>query len=682
VPDVDLAVVLQRLVDQFFEHPVAQVRHHLGTDPAGIVVADERRDILDRPGEGENQHVDGQNLPGHPAVRPHDVELELNRPLHHDLMPFDPVGQVVGLGQTARLVQQLGELRVVVRRVQDFLNRLLLLFAGQPRFVENRRDMLRLYPVGGAAFVRGGIDHADQARNHHQADEQRTADQNAEDDSDRQPEPVGAGVFEKAKVALRFEFAFVAVSASHVCSLGEERGDRIHHGLALFGRGFRIDRQRYDAPGRGFALRVVARFAAEVLKALLEMQRKRVVDRAADADAAQMRDERIAFAVSDFDAVLVVDVTDRITGHLRQRNFPFEIGGGEEFLIFRRVVLARLAPAVEIGQLDRENSRLKRVETEVAADVFVHIGAALAVVAEDFEQLRLFGIVAGHHSAVAEAAEVLAREEREAAVVADRADAAALVLRTDRLAGVFDDDEVVLFGDRHDRVHIGGLAEEVDRNDRLGARRHFFLDLRRIDVVGRRVDVGEDRRRADPDDCADRRKEGEGRGDDFIAGPDPFDHQRDDERVGTAGHADREVAAAVGGDFGFEFLDLGAEDEILRIGDLRNFPKNLFLDRRVLRLQIQQRNRHVDLSLNSVSKFAETPDRELRHRYIFHNIARHPQSFTFFSLFFRNLPGREVYYASKRSTNAGVICGPEPNSNVRSKPVRWAATGWPVWTGK
>lgn len=57
------------------------------------------------------------------------------------------------------------------------------------------------------------------------------------------------------------------------------------------------------------------------------------------------------------------------------------------------------------------------------------------------------------------------------------------------------------------------------------------FDLRRIDVVGHRVDVGENRGRADADNRADRRKEGERRGDHLVARFDPLDHQRDDQCV-------------------------------------------------------------------------------------------------------------------------------------------------------
>ena len=60
-----------------------------------------------------------------------------------------------------------------------------------------------------------------------------------------------------------------------------------------------------------------------------------------------------------------------------------------------------------------------------------------------------------------------------------RADAPALVLGAVRLAGVLDHDQAVASRDRQDRIHVGRLAVEVHRHDRLGPRRDRRFDLRR-----------------------------------------------------------------------------------------------------------------------------------------------------------------------------------------------------------
>ena len=84
-------------------------------------------------------------------------------------------------------------------------------------------------------------------------------------------------------------------------------------------------------------------------------------------------------------------------------------------------------------------------------------------------------------SAVAETAEVFRREEAVATNVADRPAAVALVGRAERLGDVFHNLQTMLFREAHHRVHVGGLAVEMDRHDRLGARRE--LGFRGVDCM-------------------------------------------------------------------------------------------------------------------------------------------------------------------------------------------------------
>ena len=60
------------------------------------------------------------------------------------------------------------------------------------------------------------------------------------------------------------------------------------------------------------------------------------------------------------------------------------------------------------------------------------------------------------------------------------------------LAGVFDDEEVMLFGDGHDFVHIGGDAEDVDGEDGLGVLGDLGFHLVGIDLEGFGVGVDHD----------------------------------------------------------------------------------------------------------------------------------------------------------------------------------------------
>ena len=226
----------------------------------------------------------------------------------------------------------------------------------------------------------------------------------------------------------------------------------------------------------------------------------------------------------------------------------------------------------------------------------MEVGPALTVIAEDFELFDPLGIVAADRSAVAEATEILAREEAESSVGTDGADPAALVFRADGLTGVFDHDEPMLLRQGHDRVHVGRLTEEVDRYDRLGVRGYFGFDRAGIDIERDRVDVREHRGRADPHDGSDGGEERERRGDDLVSCSDPFGHQRDDQRVRAAAHAHRAGGAAVGGHLLFKGLDFGTEYEALAVADLLHDGHDFRFERGVLGPEVQKGNLHFSHS--------------------------------------------------------------------------------------
>ena len=112
-----------------------------------------------------------------------------------------------------------------------------------------------------------------------------------------------------------------------------------------------------------------------------------------------------------------------------------------------------------------------------------------------------------HGAAVAVAAERLGREEAGARSrrpsVPSRA---AAVGRAEALRGVVDHEQALgLARPRAMRGVVGGLAEQVDRDHRLGRRARALraaaiaaLELCGIEVEGRSVDVDEHRRRAQP----------------------------------------------------------------------------------------------------------------------------------------------------------------------------------------
>ena len=77
-------------------------------------------------------------------------------------------------------------------------------------------------------------------------------------------------------------------------------------------------------------------------------------------------------------------------------------------------------------------------------------------------------IVGNQKTAVAEASEILGREEAVSAEVPDGADWFAFVFGSDSLGTVLDDKKIVGVSQGHDGVHVSTLAEKMHRNDGLG----------------------------------------------------------------------------------------------------------------------------------------------------------------------------------------------------------------------
>ena len=193
------------------------------------------------------------------------------------------------------------------------------------------------------------------------------------------------------------------------------------------------------------------------------------------------------------------------------------------------------------------------------------------MVAVDLEQSISFFGIATDSSAVAETAQVFAGEETESTVVTDGTHPAALVFSTDSLTGIFDHKEVVLGSKFHNGIHIGGLSEKVNRDDRTGLGSDLFGGFDRVDVKGDRINVSKNRLGTGTDNSSHGGKESKRRGDDLIAGFDLFDHQGDQQGIRTAGDADAADRIAVAFKFFLKFFDFAAENETLGIANFGNF---------------------------------------------------------------------------------------------------------------
>ncbi len=180
---------------------------------------------------------------------------------------------------------------------------------------------------------------------------------------------------------------------------------------------------------------------------------------------------------------------------------------------------ARGDEAVELVELRDADGGLHVGELEVVADVRVDVLVVVAVrqVAELLVEALAAGVLLarlapavaapvaeglGEHlepALVRDDAAALAHRDVVGGIEARRrevargADVAAVVRGADGVAAVLDEQQVVLLAERRDRVEVERVAQRVGDHHRPRPGRQRVLEMRDVDVVGRYVDVEEDR---------------------------------------------------------------------------------------------------------------------------------------------------------------------------------------------
>ena len=91
---------------------------------------------------------------------------------------------------------------------------------------------------------------------------------------------------------------------------------------------------------------------------------------------------------------------------------------------------------------------------------------------------------------------------------------------SDGFAGVFEDEEIVAFGDGLECVHVRWNAEGVDDQQGTSAGGDGALDGGGVEVQGDGVDLRKDGRGAHLEDSVSDGDEGKGGDDDLVAGAD------------------------------------------------------------------------------------------------------------------------------------------------------------------
>ena len=171
------------------------------------------------------------------------------------------------------------------------------------------------------------------------------------------------------------------------------------------------------------------------------------------------------------------------------------------------------------------------------------------------------------------------------------------ILRAVRLRGVFDQRQIVLAANRQQRVQVRRVPVEMDRQDRLGARRDGAFDQLRVQVERRVVNIHIDRLGAHVGNGPTGGDESAGGGDDLIARADVEQQHRDMQRRGAAVEPDAMLRAAKPGEILLELRHVRPEAKRAVVERARDGRVNVFADRPHLRRQIQVRNRLPGFSL-------------------------------------------------------------------------------------
>ena len=382
-------------------------------------------------------------------------------------------------------------------------------------------------------------------------------------------------------------FNAFAGALGHLARAFEERRHAAHDALALGVRQFRIHRQRQRGQGGPFAFGEFPLLVAQVGEAFLQMHRLRVVHLGRDLVLLQMLTH--PFAIVAADHVLIEDVP-RLQDLRRLDQPALQAVLDERVGVVRSTLLTGLRPAIEVLELDAQDGGVDRVESEIAADDLVVIFRMRAVPAQEADLVGQGAVLSDHGPAVAEAAEVLRREKRIAADRPHRSGPASSVFRANRLGGVLDDRQIVPPRDVENRIHLGALAEQVHRHDRLGARRDLGRDAARVDVERHRIDIDEHRLRSHADDGARGGEERVRRRDHLVPLADVERHQRDEQSVRTGGDADAVIRPAIRCDFLLHRFDVRSVDELRRFDDTQDGSVEFRFEGEILGLQVQHRD--------------------------------------------------------------------------------------------
>ena len=227
----------------------------------------------------------------------------------------------------------------------------------------------------------------------------------------------------------------------------------------------------------------------------------------------------------------------------------------ESFKVFV-VALGVFAPhsefIFEVAQLYAEYGCLECIEPAVHADDLVQIALATPVVRNHADFLEKFYVVCKQGSAVAVAAEWLARIETCDGNVSEGTGLLPVLGRAERLCGIFQNPEPVPACDFLEFLVRGALPEQVHGDDSLGpgADQRFYALCRNLERL--RVDVREFRGGSEPCHAFGGGDEREIRNDDLVPRLDVEGEEGYGNGVGSAGAGGHVFGAREGSKFCFK----------------------------------------------------------------------------------------------------------------------------------
>ena len=110
-------------------------------------------------------------------------------------------------------------------------------------------------------------------------------------------------------------------------------------------------------------------------------------------------------------------------------------------------------------------------------------------------QMTIQLLIIGRDGAAFSAGHRLDRMEAEAGHICQASHRLALIFRADGMRGILDQDQIVLLTDLPDLIQLHCLTGEIYRNDRFRPGCDQLADGRRIDIVGLRINICENRLR-------------------------------------------------------------------------------------------------------------------------------------------------------------------------------------------